>query len=136
MHATPAENRFTQSRALPGGALNRFDGKWVDARQRSKSYGQATGAEIEGVKGARARKRASFYFANHFWLTTSGHYHTRPFREALEQIGEDRMLFSVDYPYRRISAAAGWFDEAQFSHSLKLKVGPENANLLLRLNLE
>jgi predicted TIM-barrel fold metal-dependent hydrolase len=92
--------------------------------------------QFEGAKGVKARKRVSYYFANHFWLTTSGHYHTKPFLEAVEQIGEDRMLFSVDYPYEPMSAAARWFDEAEFSTSLKLKVGRENANRLLRLSLE
>jgi gamma-resorcylate decarboxylase len=92
--------------------------------------------QFEGVRGAKARKRVSFYFANHFWLTTSGHYHTKPFLEAVEQVGEDRVLFSVDYPYEQMSAAARWFDDAQFSNSLKLKVGRDNANRLLRLGLE
>jgi gamma-resorcylate decarboxylase len=92
--------------------------------------------QFEGVKGSKARKRVSFYFANHFWLTTSGHYHTKPFLEAVEQVGEDRVLFSVDYPYEQMSAAARWFDEAQFSNALKLKVGRDNANRLLRLGLE
>ena len=79
--------------------------------------------QFEGVKGARARKRVSCYFANHFWLTASGHFHTKPFLEAVEQVGEDRVLFSVDYPYEQMSAAARWFDEAQFSNSLKIKSG-------------
>jgi len=92
--------------------------------------------QFEGVKGAKAQKHVSYYFANHFWLTTSGHYHTKPFLEAVEQVGEDRVLFSVDYPYEQMSAAARWFDEAQFSNSLKLKVGRDNANRLLRLSLE
>jgi gamma-resorcylate decarboxylase len=91
--------------------------------------------QFEGVRGAKARKRVSFYFANHFW-TTSGHYHTKPFREAVGQVGEDHVLFSVDYPYEQMSAAARWFDEAQFSNSLKLKVGRDNAIRLLRLGLE
>lgn len=92
--------------------------------------------QFEGARGAKARKRVGYYFANHFWLTTSGHYHTRPFLEAVEQIGEERVLFSVDYPYEQMSAAARWFDEAQFGNALKLKVGRENANGLLRLGIE
>jgi 2,3-dihydroxybenzoate decarboxylase len=92
--------------------------------------------QFEGVKGAKARKRISYYFANHFWLTTSGHSHTKPFAEAVEEVGDDRVLFSVDYPNEQMSAAARWFDEAQFNNSLKLKVGRENANRLLGLGLE
>jgi gamma-resorcylate decarboxylase len=90
----------------------------------------------DGTRGSRATHRPSYYFANNFWLTTSGHYHTRPFLEAVEQVGEDRVLFSVDYPYEQMPAAARWFDEAQFSNELKLKVGRENANRLFDLGLK
>ena len=90
----------------------------------------------DGTRGSNAKRRPSYYFANNFWLTTSGHYHTRPFLEAVEQVGEDRVLFSVDYPYEQMPAAARWFDEAQFSNELKLKVGRENANELFRLALK
>jgi gamma-resorcylate decarboxylase len=81
-------------------------------------------------------RRPSHYLANNFWLTTSGHYHTKPFLDAVEQIGEERVLFSVDYPYEQMSSAARWFDDAQFSNSLKLKVGRENANRLFGLKLK
>lgn len=90
----------------------------------------------EGARGSKAKQRPSFYFANNFWLTTSGHYHTKPFLEAVEQVGEDRILFSVDYPYEQIPPAARWFDEAQFSNDLKMKVGRENANRLFSLGLK
>jgi predicted TIM-barrel fold metal-dependent hydrolase len=56
----------------------------------------------EGMKGGRAKHRPSHYFANNFYITTSGHFHTKPFLEAIEQIGADRVLFSVDYPYEQM----------------------------------
>jgi predicted TIM-barrel fold metal-dependent hydrolase len=93
--------------------------------------------EYDGARGAKAGRRPSYYLANNFWLTTSGHFHTEPFLDAIEQIGEDRVLFSVDYPpYEQMSSAARWFDDAQFSNVLKLKVGRENANRLFTLNLK
>jgi len=92
--------------------------------------------QYDGARGAKAMRRPSHYLANNFWLTTSGYYHTKPFLEAIEQIGEDRVLFSVDYPYEQMSSAARWFDDAQFSNALKLKVGRENANRLFGLKLK
>ncbi|HEV3277025.1 MAG TPA: amidohydrolase family protein [Terriglobia bacterium] len=92
--------------------------------------------QYEGVRGGKARRRPAYYLANNFWLTTSGHYHIKPFLEAVEQIGEDRILFSVDYPYEQMAPAARWFDDAQFSNAVKLKVGRENANKLLGLGLK
>ena len=34
----------------------------------------------EGEKGSKAKQRASHYFGSNFWITTSGHFHTKPFR--------------------------------------------------------
>lgn len=92
--------------------------------------------QYEGERGAKARRRPSYYLANNFWLTTSGHCHTKPFLDAIEQIGDDRILFSVDYPYEQMSSAARWFDDAQFSNAMKVKVGRENANRLFGLKLK
>ncbi|MGI4756038.1 MAG: amidohydrolase family protein [Janthinobacterium lividum] len=90
----------------------------------------------EGDKGARAKRRASAYFAQNFWLTTSGHFHTSQFLEAMEQIGRDRILFSVDYPYEQMDVAARWFDEMQIPRDLKQQVGRENAERLFGLALQ
>jgi predicted TIM-barrel fold metal-dependent hydrolase len=89
----------------------------------------------EGEKGAKAKQRASFYFAQNFWLTTSGHFHTSPFLEAVEQIGKDRLLFSVDYPYEQMDVAGRWFDDMQISNELKQQIGRGNANKLFKLGL-
>jgi 2,3-dihydroxybenzoate decarboxylase len=89
----------------------------------------------DGERGARAKRRASYYFRSNFWLTTSGHYHSRPLLEAVEQIGDDRVLFSVDYPYEQMTSASQWFDELLIANELKLKIGRENANNLLKLGL-
>ncbi len=89
----------------------------------------------DGQRGNRAKRRVSAYFAQNFWLTTSGHFHTSQFLEAMEQIGQERMLFSVDYPYEQMDAAARWFDELQIPRDLKQQVGRENARKLLQLDL-
>ncbi len=90
----------------------------------------------DGTRGATAKHRASYYFSRNFWLTTSGHFHTKPFLEAIEQIGQDKILFSVDYPYEQMDTAGRWFDDLQLSNELKLRIGRENANSLFKLGLE
>jgi 2,3-dihydroxybenzoate decarboxylase len=89
----------------------------------------------EGVKGAKARRRPSYYFASNFYITTSGHFHTKPFLEAIEQVGVERVLFSVDYPYERMDSGAAWFDDMRLPNATKLTIGRENANRLFSLNL-
>lgn len=89
----------------------------------------------EGAKGSKAKRRPSYYFANNFHVTTSGHFHTKPFIEAIEQIGADRVLFSVDYPYEQMDMGGRWFDDMRLNGATKLKIGRENANHLFRLGL-
>jgi predicted TIM-barrel fold metal-dependent hydrolase len=90
----------------------------------------------DGEKGSKAKKRPSYYFANNFYITTSGHFHTKPLMEAIAQIGADRLLFSTDYPYEQVDMASRWFDDMVLDNDLKLKIGRGNANRLFDLGLE
>ena len=89
----------------------------------------------DGERGAKAKQRPSYYFSSNFWVTTSGHYHTKPFLEVVEQLGMDRVLFSVDYPYEQMDSASRWFDDLQIPNELKRKVGRDNADQLFGLGL-
>jgi predicted TIM-barrel fold metal-dependent hydrolase len=76
-----------------------------------------------GEKGNKAKQRPSYYFARNFWLTTSGHFHARQMHAVLEQIGLERILFSVDYPYEQMDVAGRWFDDLVLDHEKKVKMG-------------
>jgi gamma-resorcylate decarboxylase len=89
----------------------------------------------EGEKGGKAKRRPSYYFANNFYITTSGHFHTKPLIEGIEQIGVERVLFSVDYPYEQMDSAGRWFDDIRLDNRTKLKIGRDNANTLFSLGL-
>jgi gamma-resorcylate decarboxylase len=90
----------------------------------------------EGKKGSKAKRRPSYYFSNNFWITTSGHYHTKPLLEAIEQVGAERILFCVDYPYEQMDSASRWFDDMRLDNATKFRIGRENANRLFSLNLK
>jgi predicted TIM-barrel fold metal-dependent hydrolase len=91
--------------------------------------------QFDGTRGGKSLKRPSYYLANNFRITTSGHYHSGPFLEAVKQMGVERVLFSVDYPYEQMGSAARWFDDADFDLEVKRKVGRENADALFKLGL-
>ncbi|TDZ44418.1 amidohydrolase family protein [Mycobacteroides franklinii] len=48
----------------------------------------------------------SEYFLDHFVLTTSGYFTTAPFMCARDVVGIDRLMYSVDHPYRSSTAGA------------------------------
>ena len=80
-----------------------------------------------------ARKRVADYFRANFHVTTSGHYSTPALLDAIAEIGPERVMFSVDYPFEDISHAADWFDAAQISEADRAKIGRGNALKLFKL---
>jgi 2,3-dihydroxybenzoate decarboxylase len=51
----------------------------------------------------------------------------------LLEVGADRTLFSVDYPYESMDEIAPWFDACPISETDRLKIGQANAEALFGL---
>jgi predicted TIM-barrel fold metal-dependent hydrolase len=81
-----------------------------------------------------AKKRVANYFRSNFHVTTSGHFSTPALIDTIAEIGADRVMFSVDYPFEDFSDAAGWFDNADLSEADLNKIGRTNAMKLFKLN--
>jgi predicted TIM-barrel fold metal-dependent hydrolase len=80
-----------------------------------------------------ARKPVAEYFRANFHLTTSGHFSTPALIDAIAEIGSDRVMFSVDYPFEDFSDAADWFDTAEIGDTDRRKIGRTNAMELFKL---
>jgi 2,3-dihydroxybenzoate decarboxylase len=81
------------------------------------------------------------YFKQNIWLTTSGHFSTATLKYVVNEIGADRVLFSVDYPYETIENGCGWWDkdakaiqEAVGGVDAYRRIGRDNAKKLLKLD--
>ena len=81
-----------------------------------------------GVGLGKAEKPLMHYLQNNFIVTTSGHFNTYSLQNALEIMGEDRVMFSVDYPYEDIHQACDWFDPLEMDAELKNKIAWGNAS--------
>ena len=79
------------------------------------------------------KKKASLYFYENFFVTTSGAFRTPALIDTIMEVGADRVLYSVDYPYEDMGEAAEWFDNAPISESDRLKIACVNAQQLRRL---
>ncbi|QKX54955.1 uncharacterized protein TRUGW13939_02045 [Talaromyces rugulosus] len=67
-------------------------------------------------------------------ITTSGHYGTPALLFAIRELGIDRVLFSIDYPYERIDQGPKWFDSiTELSEEEKKQIAFGNAKRLLKL---
>jgi 2,3-dihydroxybenzoate decarboxylase len=74
-----------------------------------------------------AKRRFGEYLRSNFYVTTSGNFHTPTLTCAIAEMGADRVLFSVDYPFEEVVDAAAWFDKAEISESDRVKIGRTNA---------
>ncbi len=80
-----------------------------------------------------ARRTFTEYMRSNFYVTTSGNFHTPTLVEAITELGVDRVLFSVDYPFEEVADAASWFDAAEIPEAQRLKIGRTNAQRLFGL---
>jgi gamma-resorcylate decarboxylase len=83
--------------------------------------------------GVAAKRTMSEYLRDNFYLTTSGNFRTPTFVEVMMEVGADRLLFSVDYPFEETAEAAEWFDRLEISEHDRVKIGRTNALHLFKL---
>jgi 2,3-dihydroxybenzoate decarboxylase len=83
--------------------------------------------------GKTLKKLPSAYIRENVAITTAGLCSTPALRCALEELGEDRVLFSVDYPYESSKVAGDWLDNADLAADTLRKVATGNARRLLHL---
>jgi 2,3-dihydroxybenzoate decarboxylase len=80
-----------------------------------------------------AKKPIVDYFNANFWITTSGNFRTQTLIDAMLELGSDRIMFSTDWPFESVEAAATWFDAASISENDRIKIGRTNALKLFKL---
>jgi 2,3-dihydroxybenzoate decarboxylase len=69
----------------------------------------------------------------HFAITTAGVCDPAPLADAIAALGEDSVMFSVDYPYEDTQTAANFIETAPLSEAVRAKVCHGNAQRILRL---
>jgi 2,3-dihydroxybenzoate decarboxylase len=82
-----------------------------------------------------AKKGVGHYFRNHFHLTTSGNFHTPSLANVVGEMGAERVMFSVDWPFESVEEGAEWFDKAEIGTDERQKIGRDNAIKLFKLKL-
>ena len=86
-------------------------------------------------QGIPAKKTMREYMCNNIHLTTSGLFYDPPLHLAMHEVGVERIMFSVDYPFETTEDACRWFDSAELSKADRLTIGRNNAINLFNLNL-
>ncbi|PYS25820.1 MAG: amidohydrolase [Acidobacteria bacterium] len=84
-------------------------------------------------RGIPARRKMADYLGDNFYLTVSGNFRTPTLVDAIMEVGSDRIMFSVDYPFEKTVEAVKWFDELHISERDRRKIGRTNALNLFKL---
>jgi len=72
-------------------------------------------------------------FCKHFWITTSGNFSTPALMCCIMEMGVDRILFSVDYPFVPNPPGTKWMADLPLSLEDRTKILSGNTKRLLRM---
>jgi 2,3-dihydroxybenzoate decarboxylase len=84
------------------------------------------------VRGQQSRPLMD-YLRENFYLTTSGTWRTPALLDTLLEVGAERILFSIDYPFENMREQSEWFDSVPISEADRRNIGGDNARRLLKL---
>jgi len=95
--------------------MHRMTGEWEESRRKKLSL---TPSET---------------FRRNFAITTSGVNWDPPLQFNLNVLGEDSVMFAVDYPYQETHEAADWIRSADISEEARRKVAAGNAERIFKI---
>ena len=72
-------------------------------------------------------------FCEHFWVTTSGFFSDPALLCCVQELGVDRILFAVDYPFEQNPPGPRWLESVPLCDEDKAKIASGNAKRLLRI---
>jgi len=72
-------------------------------------------------------------FSHHFWITTSGNFSNPALMCTVQEMGVDRIIFSIDYPFVMNKPGVDWIPNIPLCAEDKVKILSGNARKLLKL---
>ena len=84
-------------------------------------------------RGIPCKRSLGEYLRENVYLTTSGNFRTPSLLSSMLEVGSDRILFAVDYPFETFEDASRWLDHCEISDNDRSKIGRDNARRLFDL---
>ena len=123
-------------RLLVSGTFDRFPGLQIVVGHMGEGlpfWYWRVGEDLDRIAKDRLHKPVQRYFHDNLWITTSAFFRDELLALALATFGEDRIMFSVDYPMASARAGADWIRTVDLSRATKEKIAHGNARRLLGL---
>lgn len=98
-------------------------------------YALARSSGVLSQAAPHLRQPVAAYFKSNIHLTTSGYFSQPPLRCAMDVVGIDRLMFSIDYPFSPNGRGRAFLDSLQelLTPEELAKLVHRNAETLLRL---
>jgi 2,3-dihydroxybenzoate decarboxylase len=124
-------------RLVFGGVFDRFPGLTVILGHMGETLPFALwrldSRALTTTAGRAMPKPPSQYIRDHFVVTTSGVCDDAPLHCTISALGEDRVMFSVDYPYEDTAVASAFIEAAPISDEVRQQVCAGTAERVLGL---
>ena len=90
---------------------------------------------IDAMFSRAGNKKVAFRdtFCEHFYITTSGNFSDPALLCCIQELGVDRILFAVDFPYVEMKPGTAWMERLSLNAEDKAKILSGNVKRLLRL---
>ena len=123
-------------RMIAAGVFDRFPGLQIVVGHMGEGlpfWYWRLGDDLARATRGRLRKPVQRYLHDNFRITTSAFFRDELLALALSVMGEDRVLFAVDYPFASNRAGADWLRSADIPRRVKEKIAFGNARRLLNV---
>jgi predicted TIM-barrel fold metal-dependent hydrolase len=84
-------------------------------------------------KTLKLKRKISDYYKSNIYITPSGLFSEAQLKYVIDELGDDKIIYSGDYPYLIYNSTRQFLESAPISHEAKEKIGYKNAEKLLGL---
>jgi 2,3-dihydroxybenzoate decarboxylase len=85
------------------------------------------------ARDAKLPRSFTDYVKQHFWITTSGNFSDAALICSIAELGIDKVIFSVDYPYVKNEPGRKWLDALPITEQQRTQIASGNVKTLLKL---
>jgi len=101
----------------------------IDHRIQREGWDGETAAQ----NGRPRKLSVTEYVQRNIYITTSGFFYTPALDHALEVMGPEHIMYSVDYPYEDLAEGCKWFNSLEYAPDILQAIASGNAKKLLKL---
>ncbi len=125
-------------RLITGGVFDRFPGCSVVLGHLGETLPFALDRmekRLAYVSDLGLEQPVGTYFRQNFYVSTSGNFHTQSLLGSIAELGAERIMFAVDYPFEEMATASDWFEAVPLAPPDREKIACTNAARLFAVDL-